>query len=269
MTAVGADKRKWLERMARFGYLAKALLYVTIGALAAAAAFGLGGGATDTRGAMSAAADAPFGRVLVIALALGLIGYAIWRVTEGIADPEERGTDARALALRTSFILRGLGHAALAVTAFAIAFGKREQSSGGGAEPEEMTRTAFSLPGGEWLVYATAAGIAGYGGYQLYRAFAAKLGKKLDMAELREETGRWILVVSRVGIAARGIVFMAVAWLLVRAARERDPGEAGGLAEALRALGDLGQLPFAAIALGLVAYGVYQGLNARYREVGG
>jgi hypothetical protein len=41
----------WIERLARVGYVAK-VLYGTIGALAALAAFSSGGRTTDTRGAM-------------------------------------------------------------------------------------------------------------------------------------------------------------------------------------------------------------------------
>jgi hypothetical protein len=71
----------------------------------------------------------------------------------------------------------------------------------------------------------------------------------------------------RVGIAARGIVFLAIGWLLSRAAREHDPNKAGGIGQALDALTQLGRVPFLAIATGLIAYGLYQLLSARYRTI--
>jgi len=49
-----AEVAPWVERLARVGYAAKALLYGTIGILAAQAAFGEGGRTTDTRGALRA-----------------------------------------------------------------------------------------------------------------------------------------------------------------------------------------------------------------------
>jgi Domain of Unknown Function (DUF1206) len=229
---------------------------------------GLGGqrGATDTRGAMATVLAAPLGRVLLAAIGVSLLGYAAWRVVEAIADPDRRGSDPKGLALRASFFARGLVHAALAVTALRLAAG---DSSGGdgGDRPREATRTAFELPGGEWIVWAAALGLAGYGLYQLYRAAAAKLSKQLDVAELSAETGRWLIGVSRFGIAARGMVFIAIGWLFVRAAARHDPGEAGGIGDALRALGGVGRWPFAAIAVGLIAYGAYQAVNARYRRI--
>ena len=84
---------------------------------------------------------------------------------------------------------------------------------------------------------------------------------------MSSEVGRWVIGVSRFGIAARGVVFIAIVWLVMRAAREHDPSEAGGVRDALGTLQDFGQWPFAAIAVGLIAYGGYQLLNARYRRI--
>lgn len=269
------DVSPWIERLARVGFVAKALLYGTIGVVAALAAFRRDGqgGATDTRGAMTTLLDAPFGSAVVIAMALGLFGYATWRIVEGILDPERRGADAKAIAVRGSFIVRGLAHAALGVSALRLAFGSSHggdggSGDGGGVEQgRDATRTAFELPGGEWIVIAVAIGIAGYGVYQLYRAAVTKLSKQLDLAEMSREAGRWVIGVSRFGIAARGIVFIAVGWTVFYAARRHDASRAGGIREALTIIRDFGRWPFAAIALGLIAYGVYQLLNARYRRV--
>jgi hypothetical protein len=73
--------------------------------------------------------------------------------------------------------------------------------------------------------------------------------------------------VSRFGIAARALVFLAIAWLLARAASTQDPTRAGGIDDALAMLSRLGPFPYAAIGAGLMAYGVYQLLNARYRRI--
>jgi hypothetical protein len=259
-----------IERLARAGFVAKALLYATVGVLAASAALGLGGGrtgaATDARGAMTTVLEAPLGRGLLAAIAVALLGYALWRVVEGIADPEHYGRGAKGLALRGSFVARGVAHAALGVTALRYAAGQRAEG-GDGSRPREATRTAFEIPGGEWLVWIAALALAGYGLYQLYRAAAAKLSKRLDAGQLSAESGRWVIAVSRFGIAARGVVFVVIGWLFIRAASRHDAGEAGGTAEALRALRSLGRWPFAAIAVGLIAYGGYEMLNARYRRI--
>ena len=72
---------------------------------------------------------------------------------------------------------------------------------------------------------------------------------------------------SRFGIAARGVVFCFIGFFLIRAVLRHDAAEAGGLRESLDALANLGRWPFVAVALGLVAYGVYELVNARYRRI--
>ena len=69
----------WVEHLARVGYVAKALLYITVGLIAAGAGMGHGGRAVDTQGALRAVHGATFGRVALIVVAAGLIGYAVWR----------------------------------------------------------------------------------------------------------------------------------------------------------------------------------------------
>jgi len=73
--------------------------------------------------------------------------------------------------------------------------------------------------------------------------------------------------VSRFGIAARGIVFGTVGVLLARAAHRHDPQESGGVGESMRELVQLGSWPFLGIALGMIAYGVYQLIEAKYRRI--
>jgi hypothetical protein len=264
VTSASAETTKtWIERFARVGYAAKALLYATIGVLAAGAAFGHGR-STDTRGAMTTLLRAPFGRILLAVIALGLFGYAAWRCTSAIVDAERRGNDAKGLALRASFFLRGLAHLALGATAAGAALGS---GVGSGDRSKQATDAAMNVPAGVWIVWAVAIGIGGFGLYQLYRAATAKLSKQLHQGEMRAEVGGWVVGVSRFGIAARGLVFVAIAWLMGRAAAEHDPSRAGGIDDALRSLAGLGPLPYAAIAAGLIAYGGYELLNARYRSI--
>lgn len=255
----------WIERLARVGFAAKALLYGTVGALAARMALGDGGRATGARGAMVSVQEAPFGRLMLGLVAVGLLGYAMWRLVEGIADPERRGADAKGLSLRVSFVARGLIHAALAVSAFRLAVGNPPE--GDGNDAERWAARALGVTGGRWLLWLIALSIGAFGIYQLYRAFAAKLSRQLQFGKISAELGRWIIGVSRVGIAARGIVFAMLALLLAGAAMRHAPDRAGGVDDALQSLSALGRWPFLGIATGLIAYGAYELLNARYRRI--
>src|SRR5215210_5875879 len=259
------DVAPWVERLARVGYAAKAVLYITIGILAAQAAFGPGGRTTDTQGALNVVHDMTFGRTVLLVIAAGLLGYALWRVVEAIVDPDGRGSSIKGLALRAGFAIRGLFHGALGMAAFRSALG--HQSGGSNSQARELTASAFRMPGGELLIYAGAAFVAGYGVYQLYRSYASKLGRQLELGAVSGKTRSWVVRVSRFGIAARGVIFCLIGFFLARAAHQHDPGEVGGIRESLNMLADLGRWPFAVVALGVIAYGVYELVNARYRRI--
>jgi hypothetical protein len=264
--AVAADVAPWVERLARVGYAAKALLYITVGLVAAQAAFGPGGGTTDTHGAMRLVHDMTFGRVILFIVAAGLIGYAVWRVVEAVVDPDRRGRGPKALALRAGSAARGLFHGALGVAALRLASGDRSATTTND-QAREWTAVVFGLPGGALWVWLAAASVTIYGLYQLYRSYAPKLGRQLDLSPLSAETHRWVVRVSRFGIAARGIVFCLIGFFLGRAAAHHDAGQVGGVRESLRMLANIGRWPFVVVALGLVAYGVYELVNARYRRI--
>lgn len=254
----------WIATLARIGYVAKALLYATVGILAAQTALRRGGRTTDSSGALREVLRAPMGEALLLVIALGLAGYALWRIVEAITDAEGKGADAKGLARRAGSALRGLAYGALAIAAFRLATGS---GRGGGERSEEFAAKVFELPGGEVLLWVAAAATIAYACYQLYRAYAAKLGSQLDLSAVSAGVGRWVIGLSRAGIAARGVVFGFIGILLVRAALHGDPEEAGGTRESLEMLAGIGRWALGLIALGLVAYAVYELLNARYRRI--
>jgi hypothetical protein len=205
------------------------------------------------------------GRVVLLVMAGGLVGYAVWRVVEAVVDPDGRGPGAKGIALRAGSAGRGLLHAGLGITALRLAYGDRSATDNDQAR--EWTAAAFGLPGGRLLVWIAAASVAGYGVYQLYRSYAPKLGRQLDLSPLRSPARRWVVGVSRFGIAARGVVFCLIGFFLARAASGRDAGQVGGVRESLSTLAGIGRWPFVVVALGLAAYGVYELVNARYRRI--
>jgi len=266
--AVGAahEAAPWIERLARVGYAAKAVVYFTVGLLAAQAAFGAGGQTTDQRGALRTIMAQPMGRTLMAIIAAGLFGYAVWRLISAVTDAERKGSEAKGIALRVGMAVRALAYAALGVEALRLVMGA---GSSGGQGTQHWTARLLTMPMGRTLVLLAGAGVIAYGIYQLYRAYAAKLSKQLDLSPLTPEASTWVVRLSRFGIGARGVVFTIIGWFLVRAGMERDASEAGGLGEALATLERQGYGPWllGIVALGLIAYALYELVNARYRRI--
>jgi len=261
-----APAAPWIEWLARVGYAAKAVLYSVVGVLALQSALGNGGETTGSRGALTTLVRQDFGSLILVVIAAGLFGYAAWRIIEAILDPERRGTTAKGIAIRTSYAVRGIVHAALGLQAVRLATGA---ARGRGHAVETWTGHLLDAPFGRWLVVGAGLAVAGYGVYQLYRALAAKLSRQLDLTSLSREAGSWLLQVCRCGIAARGVVFGICGWYLVRAGIAHDAKAAADTGEALGVIAHqrFGDVLLAVVAVGLMAYGAYEVVQARYRVI--
>jgi hypothetical protein len=257
--------------LARVGYVSRGVLYIIIGALAIALAMGSGGATTGSRGALQTIADQPLGTAALIVIALGLGGYALWRLSEAFANPEGLGSDAKGVLRRVGYAVRAVIYGALAVAAVRIATGDSSgsSSSGSSAQTDSWTARVMELPAGRWLVGIAGAILVGYGIHRLIQAWRADIGRHMRLAQMSRDTSRWVIHVSRFGVAARGVVFVLIGWFFVQAAVQYDPSEAGGVAEALNTLAGASYGPWllGIVALGLVAFGVHSLLEAKYRRI--
>lgn len=254
-----------LETLARVGFVVKGVLYMVVGALALQVALAAGGRITGTSGALTTVLRQPFGSSLLLVAAIGLLGYAVWRVLQGIFDPDRLGTGWAALAARFTLILRGAVHGLLGYRAIQL---YRGLGVGAGSGEREAAAAAFQWPLGDWLVVITGIGMIAFAISEARNAITGRLSRNMKTADLRSEAGNWAVDVSRFGIGSRAIVFGLLGWAVVAAGWSRDPSEVGSLAESLRTLaeqpGALGRWLFGATAAGLVAYGFYEIVHARY-----
>ena len=259
-------KTPWVEGLARLGYIARGVLYATVGLLALGVALGVGGAPTDKEGAITTIGAQPAGKILLIVIAVGLAGYALWGVIRALLDPLGRGTDPKGLGQRAGYLVSGLSYGGLVLPTVRVLLG-----SGGddGNQVQEGTATLLAAPFGPWLV-GLIGGIAMIGGLgQFYEAYSAKFKKEFKTHQMREVELTWATRIGRFGYAARGVVFVLVGFFLVQAARNVDPQHAKGLDGALQTLAQQPYGPWllGAVALGLVAFGIYSILCARWIQV--
>lgn len=258
----------WVEKLARFGYAAKGIVYAIVGVLAVQAAFGTGGKTTDSKGALRAIAAQSSGKFLLALVTLGLISYAVWRFVEAVKDPEHKGDNPKNLARRLGAATSGLVYASLAFSAIRLLLGSGSGKSST-TSTQDWTARLLSQPFGQWLVALVGALTIGFGFYQLYKAYKAKFRKQMKLQEMSTTEQTWATRIGRLGEAARGIVFSIIGFFLIQAARLSDATEAQGLDGALQALAQqpYGSWVLAIVAIGLVAYGIHMGVQARYRRI--
>jgi hypothetical protein len=260
MNAFGA-----IEWLARVGFLVKGALYLVIGVLALQVVARAGGRVTGTRGALTTILAQPYGRTLLLVAAMGLFGYAAWRVLQGVFDSDRIGHDVRGLGVRVSFVARGIIHAAVGWQAFRL---YRGLSGAAGTSERKVAAEALQWPLGDWLVVLAGLGLIAFAAQQIYAAITCRLERNLNVDRMRREAGAWTLGLCRFGVAARAVVFALLGWTIAVAGWSQNPSEVGTTASSLVTLaeqpGALGRWLLGVTAAGFVAYGFYEIIHARY-----
>jgi hypothetical protein len=253
--------------MARFGYAAKGLVYVVIGFIAVNAAFSTDQ-ATGGSGALQEIMDETYGTILMAFVAVGLVGYVVWKLTQAFADPEHEGKDKEGAGKRVRYAVSALIYAGLAIQAFALVIGSGG-GGGGGGNASGWTAKVMEQPFGRWAVGIFGVIVFCAGFYEFYAAYKDRFMKKLATSRMSATMERGVRIFGRAGRAARGVVFLVMGGFLVLAAVNYNPQEARGLGGALRTMEDQPYGPYllAAVGAGLFAYGVFQFVKARYRRI--
>jgi hypothetical protein len=254
-----------VEWLARIGLVAQGVSYVLVAVLALMVAVGEKNKPEDRTGALERVADESFGTVLLVALAFGFAAYAIWRLAEAFFDRRGEGDDAKGLGKRAAAFGKALIYAGLCYVAVKLLLG----SSSSGNSEQKATSTVLDWPAGRWLVGAAGIAIIGAGLYNAYRAVTAKFAEDLEHVQMSRAEERWYTRIGRVGHGARAVVFTLIGVFVVKAAVEYDPQEAIGLDGALAKLAGQPYGPFllGLTAAGLLCYGLFSFVQARYRRV--
>ncbi len=261
-----AAANPWVERLARLGFAAKGIVYITIGALAVQAARGSGGATTDSRGAIEAIGQQPFGRVLLGVVAVGMLGHALWLFVEAALDPDRKGSDAKGIAQRVGYAVLGVVYVGFALTAVRLLMGS---GVAGGDATQDWTARLMAQPFGRWLVGLIGLGVIGFGLSELYQAYTTKFRDKLNMAQMSANEQTWAIRSGRFGLAARGVVFGIIGGFLIQAALQSNADKVQGLGGALQALArqPFGPWLLGIVAAGLIAYGIFMLVSARFRRI--
>lgn len=247
--------------MARTGFVAKGTVYLLLGLLGIQAAVGTGQAGSFNR-VLIEVLQAPFGRLLLTILAVGLAWYAVWRFIEAFGDANRKGSEPKGLAARGIYFVSGCVYAALAFDATAILM-RWDNSSG------DVRSIFANLLTGPLAVVAGIAVLA-YGVYQFWKGVSGSLSKQLNEGEARREAGPWVLALSRIGIAGRAFVFIALGfWLATHPAVGPSMANGSGAVGSLRLFERFpqGELFMFAAAVALMAYGAYQLVHSRYRRI--
>lgn len=259
--------RSMLEVIARVGYLAKGLIFLSVGILALMAAFGFAEGrVTGTDGAVHLLGQRAPGRWGFGLLALGLGGHVFWRLYQAFVDPAEKGRDLKALIQRSGFLVSaGFYLSMVGVTLSAVT-----GLIGAGRSTEDVVSSVLAWSGGRWAVGLVGLVVIAVAGYQAWRAWSQPFRPKW-MGDGRTGPIHPLLAwVASYGIAIRALLFLVIGWHLLRAGwfvSSDEVVDVAGWLWRLLSREEFGRLLLSLVASGLVCYGLYCLFNAALRRI--
>jgi hypothetical protein len=252
----GIIGRRLISSLARSGYAARAQLYAALGILTCRCAL-TQQGRPDFPGAF-AALHATGGSPLLIVTAIGLWGYAVWRWTEAVRNPERRSVWSR-----QDIAVRGALHAWLGATAARMAFVHW-------TEPRPVlvwVTTAFTYAFGRVVVLAAGLGLLWFACNEALLAWRGTISRHIDGRHVTRHELTAIQWVGRLGMVGRAAAFGLVAIAVLAASVRIDV--AVDLADLMQALSvnTAGRLFVFLTGCALAAYGAYLAVLAFERRM--
>jgi hypothetical protein len=258
-----AANSEWLDYAIRIGFVAYGIVHLLIAFIALQLAFGDNGGkSASQKGALAELAHQPFGKVMVWAVAIGMLLLVIWRALDAVfGHGEKSGGDK--LKSRAVSAGKGLLYAVIALSAFKTATGAQSK---GGSGSHTITAKVLNWPAGELIVIVVGLAIVGYGGYMAWRGWTEKFREHLDAEGKSGESGKAYILFGRIGYIAKGVSIALVGALFVYAGATHDPKKSGGLDQALHKLlqQPFGQILLILVGIGIACYGLFCFARARH-----
>lgn len=259
----------WVYRLARLGYGAEGLLYLIVGGTAASAAVKVGGRVRGSRGALNLLVAQPLGRLAVALVAVGLCGYILRRFVQVFVEPTMGRPPKPIMRIlrRVGFALSGLAHAGIALSALKLVLGSVILTPDERTAPRDWMMTLLTWqPLNGWLILLAGLIVIGVAIFFFYKAVNRRFTIDLELGRMSHRVKRMAFACGVVGYAGRGIAFLIAGAFLVYAGWFVEEVEARGYSDILRALETqpFGGWVLIALAAGLVAYGLYLLLAARY-----
>lgn len=258
-----AVNSKGFELAARAGYVAAGVLHFMIGLIALGLARG-GSGSADQSGAIAQLAGSPGGTALLWFCFIGCVALALFQLSEVFFGARGRSGRDRLKARLKS------GGQAAAYGVIGAAFGQYALggSSNSSSSSRSLSATLMSNPAGAALLLAIGVGILVVGGYFVYSGATRRFRRELSSLP-GGGPGTAVVVLGTVGYIAKGFALGVLGVLVVVATVTNNPEQSTGLDGALKTLREqpFGVWLLGAVALGLMAYGVFMVIRSKYQRL--
>src|SRR5688572_11247020 len=160
------SKEQWLQKFFRFGLVSKGVVYCLLGILTTMAAVGLGKDKASKKDAFNFLYEQPFGKILLLLIAIGIFGFVMMRIFQTVKDTEDHGSDAKGLITRAGYGISALLYLSLGIYAIKLLI---SSADGGGDTRQFVVSKILQFDKGEWIIGITGIVVMISGGYQIYK----------------------------------------------------------------------------------------------------
>jgi len=250
------DKSEKIVWLARLGYAVRGVVYILVGYLAlSATSEKVRDGTSD---ALNYIRSIPGGTAILYVSALGLVGYAIYKLIAALYDTENLGGEAKGLVQRAAYVASAIVYTALSWTAIQLATGAKSEA---GDRNQELAAKVLAFDLGPIALGLAGLALIGGAAFQAKSAYDASF-----MRHIASDAPSATCWIGRAGLAARALVFLLMGWSLLRSGWFSSTQEMRSLGQALLDLREMGAL-YTVVAAGLLLFGVFSLITARYRII--
>ncbi|MEL0627070.1 DUF1206 domain-containing protein [Salinibacterium amurskyense] len=260
--ARGAKNSTALRILARLGFAVNGLVHLLIGALAIGIATGGGETDADQSGAFQQLASTPGGVFLLWAVVIGMFALGAWLLISAfLMQPSD---SKKKWAKRGAEAAKGITYFVLGSTALTFALGGSSDSS---SSTSSLTADLMGNPVGIVVLVIAGVAVMGVGGFFIYKGVSQKFTEDISVPHNTLRSA--VVGLGVAGYVAKGLAIGVAGVLVVVAAFTHDPEKSSGLDAALTSLTELpfGVVVLFVIAIGLIAYGVYCFVRARFARL--
>lgn len=258
------------------GFFTKGVVYLLVGALTLMAALGLGGDIASRDGVIKFLLALPAGKLLGGLVALGLLAYSLWRISQVFLRPKKNGKKPKGV--KSFFTRLRFFYSAVLYGFIAYSFGKplvrdifgHENPKTGEGDEQQQAALGEMLTH-EWgkiIIWIIAGIVIIQAIWQFRLAYSAHFMKKIDHSPNIKHEYQFIRKAGRFGYAARGVVFGIIGFFLTKVILLHNARVYKGTEGAMQYLLSFsyGSLLLALVALGLMGYGIFNIMVARHAD---
>jgi Domain of Unknown Function (DUF1206) len=264
----------WLRAVSRVGLVCRGTVYLLVGYLALRLALtirGRRGAPASSAGAVQAVTEPAWGRVLLVLLVAGLGAYALTQLIEAVFRPSQAASTIGRWRQRVVSWWGCLLYLAFCLSTARLLLVTPAKETAGSEQRQDTDVTAALLRtgGGRLLLAGVGVALVAAGVEVGRRSVRLDFRERFTTAHMSRALAMLIRVLGGFGCAARAVVFVLAGFFVVKAAVLSSPKQAKGLDAVFRSVASSagGSWLLGVLASGLVCYGLYCLLEARYRDL--